>query len=75
MIIRLSTLLSATIIILIIAKCARTQYTQLGLIAQWSEMEFAFPSADHRQVAIYQRKYVPGNAVPIDVDVDYSGRC
>ncbi len=68
MIIRLTLLLLTTIG----TKC-RAQFTYLGLIAQWNQMEFAFPSPELRQLAIYQRKYIPGNSVPIDVDVDYSG--
>lgn len=52
----------------------RAQFTQLGLISQWNMLEFDFPSIEHRQLAILQGKYIKGNSVPIDVDLDYSGK-
>lgn len=56
-----------------IGAVCRAHFTQLGLIAQWGQMEFAFPTPEARQLAIFQQKHIPGNAVPIDIDVDYSG--
>lgn len=63
----------ALLLLTTIGTLCRAQFTQFGLIAQWGQMEFAFPTPEHRQLAIYQRKFIEGNAVPIDVDVDYSG--
>uniref|UniRef100_A0A336LSP6 CSON003511 protein n=1 Tax=Culicoides sonorensis TaxID=179676 RepID=A0A336LSP6_CULSO len=65
------------ILIIILTSCRSTgQYvapsTQLGLITQWNEMQFVFPTTDHRQLAVFQGKYVRGNSVPLDVDLDYS---
>lgn len=69
----------ATVLLLtIIVKCCSGQYettTQLGLITQWSEMQFVFPTTDHRQLAIFQGKYIRGSSTPLDVDLDYSGEC
>ncbi|XP_063697949.1 protein yellow-like [Culicoides brevitarsis] len=60
-------------------KCSYGQYhesahptTQLGLITQWNEMQFVFPTTDHRQIAIYQGKYMKGASTPLDIDLDYS---
>lgn len=50
------------------------QFTQLGLISQWKEIDFTFPSIEYRQLALLQGKYIRGNSVPIDMDVDYSGK-
>lgn len=60
------------LVLLYIDLCC-AQFTQLGVIAQWKEMEFAFPTAEHRHLAVMQGKYIRGNSVPIDMDLDYSG--
>lgn len=36
-------------------------------------MEFKFPTSEAKQNALITGKYVVGNSVPIDVDVDYKG--
>ncbi|CAH0667385.1 unnamed protein product [Chilo suppressalis] len=45
--------------------------TDLRVVRQWSELEFAFPSDEARLSAMQQDYYVPGNSVPIDVDVHH----
>lgn len=45
--------------------------SDLRVVRQWSELEFVFPSAEAMQTAIEKRHYVPGNSVPIDVDVNH----
>ncbi|XP_050667032.1 protein yellow-like isoform X2 [Leptidea sinapis] len=41
----------------------------LRIVRQWPELQFAFPSEALRQIAMEKQYYVPGNSVPIDVDV------
>lgn len=43
----------------------------LKLVSEWKALEFAFPSPQIREAAIANGQYIAGNAVPIDVDVDY----
>ncbi|XP_059622549.1 major royal jelly protein 1-like [Phlebotomus argentipes] len=43
----------------------------LKKVAEWYDLEYEFPTAMDRQNAIIQKKYIPGNGVPIDVDVAY----
>lgn len=43
----------------------------LKLVSEWKDLEYAFPSQQLRQSALRNGLYVPGNGVPIDVDVDY----
>ncbi|XP_026317823.1 protein yellow-like, partial [Hyposmocoma kahamanoa] len=45
--------------------------SNLRVIRQWAELEFAFPDEETKQVALTKRHYVPGNSVPIDVDVQH----
>lgn len=45
----------------------------LKLVEDWKSIDFNFPSERHRQDAIKTKQFVPGNAVPIDVDVHYKG--
>lgn len=78
MITRSATVTTVLLLTTIIAKCCNGQYTttattQLGLITQWNEMQFVFPTTDHRQLAIFQGKYIRGSSTPLDVDLDYSG--
>lgn len=42
-------------------------------LGSWRELEFEFPTEAIRRSAISSGDYVPGNAVPIDVDIDYRG--
>lgn len=46
---------------------------QLKLVDDWKSVDFHFPSEQHRSVAIKTKQFVLGNAVPIDVDVHYTG--
>ncbi|XP_055698793.1 major royal jelly protein 1-like [Phlebotomus papatasi] len=43
----------------------------LKSVAEWRDLEFQFPTQADRQNALIQGKYVPGNGVPIDVDIAY----
>ncbi|CAH0719372.1 unnamed protein product, partial [Brenthis ino] len=45
--------------------------SSLRVVKEWPELDFVFPSDADRQVAIDKRYYVPGNSVPIDVDVHH----
>ncbi|XP_072932020.1 dopaminechrome tautomerase-like isoform X2 [Epargyreus clarus] len=45
--------------------------SNLRVVRQWAEIDFVFPSEEARKAAIEQRYYVPGNSVPIDVDVQH----
>jgi len=47
---------------------------QLKLVNEWKTIDFNFPSEQLRQDAIARREFIPGMAVPIDVDVHYKGR-
>lgn len=47
-------------------------YSQnLKMVAEWKILDFAFPGLEDRQLAIRSGNFVPGNCVPIDVDIDY----
>ncbi|CAK1596073.1 unnamed protein product [Parnassius mnemosyne] len=45
--------------------------SQLRVVRQWAELDFVFPSEETKSLAIQKRYYVPGNSVPIDVDVQH----
>ncbi|CAG5031525.1 unnamed protein product [Parnassius apollo] len=45
--------------------------SQLRVVRQWAELDFVFPSEEAKRSAIAKRYYVPGNSVPIDVDVHH----
>ncbi|XP_037964790.2 major royal jelly protein 1 isoform X1 [Plutella xylostella] len=47
--------------------------SDLRVVRQWAELDFAFPSEAERSLALASRAYVPGNSVPIDVDVHHRG--
>ncbi|CAG9094829.1 unnamed protein product [Plutella xylostella] len=47
--------------------------SDLRVVRQWTELDFAFPSEAERSLALASRAYVPGNSVPIDVDVHHRG--
>lgn len=59
--------------IMSLVKISSQQLKPLKLLYQWKEMDFEFPSPEDRENAILNNVYIPGNAVPIDVDVDYRG--
>jgi len=50
------------------------QLKNLRLVAEWKELEFSFPSQEVRNAAIASGDYIRGNALPIDVDVDYKSQ-
>lgn len=41
------------------------------MLAEWRDLAFEFPSPSDEAAARNSGKYVPGNAVPIDVDIHY----
>lgn len=43
----------------------------LRIVKQWAELDFVFPSEAARVTALANRNFVPGNPVPIDVDVQH----
>lgn len=53
---------------------SQLQNPDLKLVAEWKNLEFTFPSPEHRSSAIAEGKFVSTNIVPIDVDVYYSGK-
>uniref|UniRef100_A0A2M3ZAD6 Putative major royal jelly protein n=1 Tax=Anopheles braziliensis TaxID=58242 RepID=A0A2M3ZAD6_9DIPT len=46
--------------------------TQLKKVVQWTALDFVFPSARDRSEAITSGRYIPGNCIPLDMDVDYA---
>lgn len=49
-----------------------SSYSQhLKMVAEWKTLDFVFPGPDDRQLAIRSGNFIPGNCVPIDVDIDY----
>lgn len=47
------------------------QLTDMQSVFEWNEIEYEFPSDAVREAARDSGEYVPGNGVPIDVDVQY----
>lgn len=45
--------------------------SELRIVRQWPELEFVFPNEQAYREATDKRYYVPGNSVPIDVDVHH----
>lgn len=58
---------------LMLSKISSQQLVSLKQLAEWKELEFEFPSPNIRENAILNNGYIPGNSVPIDVDIDYRG--
>lgn len=50
------------------------QLKSLKILSEWKEIEFEFPTREVRENAILNNAYIIGNAVPIDVDIDYRGQ-
>ena len=46
---------------------------QPKIINEWRYLDFAFPTNQDRDLARQNGRYVVGNSVPLDVDVDYRG--
>ncbi|XP_037026149.1 major royal jelly protein 1-like [Bradysia coprophila] len=59
------------LLILMLSKISTQQLVSLKQLAEWKELEFEFPSPNIRENAILNNGYIPGNSVPIDVDIDY----
>lgn len=59
--------------VLSLVKISSQQLQSLKILSEWKEMEFEFPSRDIRESAILNKNYIPGNSVPIDIDIDYRG--
>lgn len=47
---------------------------ELKIVNEWKSIDFNFPTQFQRDSAMSQSEFVPGMAVPIDVDVHY-GDC
>lgn len=62
-------LILTTVITLNTVQCQK----DLKQVAVWMEMEYNFPSQADRDEAIASGKYISGNSLPIDVDVNYRG--
>lgn len=61
------------ILLLLGLNIAAVDVRMLRVVTQWSFVDFNFPSEIHRNDAILRRQFIPGNTVPIDVDVHYKG--
>lgn len=45
--------------------------SELRVVRQWAVLDFNFPSEEARAEALEKQYFVPGNSVPIDVDVHH----
>jgi hypothetical protein len=50
-----------------------TNGKNLKLVSEWKSIDFNFPTETLRRDSMSKQNYIPGNAVPIDVDVHYKG--
>lgn len=57
----------------IIVVKSQSTVNKLRGVYSWKALEFAFPNNQARENAILIGDFIPGNPVPIDVDVDYGG--
>lgn len=62
-----------TILLLLGVALASGNLRQLKLVDEWRSIDFAFPGDQQRSEAIMRGDFVPGMAVPIDIDVFYKG--
>lgn len=69
----LTKFLCVFLVTLMLSKISSQQLVSLKQLAEWKELEFEFPSPNIRENAILNNGYIPGNSVPIDVDIDYRG--
>jgi hypothetical protein len=46
---------------------------QLKLVSEWKSIDFNFPSDQVMRDVLVRKDFIPGMAVPIDVDVYYKG--
>lgn len=49
------------------------QLKTLRTLGSWMDIEYEFPSLEHKNAARKAGQYIPLNGIPIDVDVDYKG--
>lgn len=49
------------------------QLKTLRTLGSWMDMEYEFPSPEHKEAAKRAGQYIPLNGIPIDVDVEYKG--
>jgi hypothetical protein len=57
-------------------EASNSSYTNgrnLKLVSEWKSIDFNFPSEALRRDSMSKQNFIPGNAVPIDVDVHYKG--
>ncbi|EFN80990.1 Protein yellow [Harpegnathos saltator] len=59
-------LLSIIIPLVVLGGCASID--KLRVIYSWKALEFAFPNAAARKLAIQEGRFIPGAPIPIDVD-------
>lgn len=63
-------------VLLIVATTVDVAFGQamktLRTLGEWRDLEYDFETAANRKYAIDQKLYIPGNGIPIDVDVDYN---
>lgn len=67
------TLQTIFLIFSLIAVKSHSTVNKLRGVYSWKALEFAFPNSQAREDAILLGDFIPGNPVPIDVDVDYRG--
>lgn len=59
------------VVLFTIVCVAANAQSDFKLVSEWRDLDYAFPSPALRQIALTSGLYVPGNGVPIDVDVNY----
>lgn len=40
---------------------------------EWKQLDYVFPNFGERNRALSERRFIPMNNIPLDVDVDYRG--
>ncbi len=50
-----------------------SQLKSLATEIEWKQLDFDFPTAEMRNESISDKSFIPGNSVPVDVDVYYGG--
>lgn len=64
-------LLFLTFVNINVISSQNTTPKKLKIVSEWASLDYVFPRPEMKQEAIFNGLYVPGNGVPIDVDVDY----
>lgn len=65
---------SATLLLMALTDIVMGQNMKtLRTLAEWKDLEYDFETDANRKLAIDSGLYVPGQGIPIDVDVDYKG--